>query len=138
MHARSYGSETGTPGPRPRLIATARRLLAILVLYALALQSILGGLAMAAAAGPEHVLCLAGGSIDGSGPNDPHIPAHGPMACCAARHVAGPAALPAPAPAEAMPVPDAVALIRTRPARIALPRAPPGTSHRPRAPPSVV
>ena len=138
MRARSYRSEAGTPGRRPRLIPAGRRLLAILVLYALALQSILGGLAMAAAAGPEHVLCLASGTIDGSGPDDSHHPAHGPMACCVACHIAGPAALPAPVPAEALPTPDPVAPVRTRPARTALPRAPPETGHRARAPPPVV
>lgn len=138
MCARSYGSETATPGRRPRLIPAGRRLLAILVLYALALQSIFGGLAMAAAAGPEHVLCVAGGAIDGSGPDHPHGPDQGPMACCVACHIASPAALPAPAPGGAVPVHAPVTLVRTRPARIALPRAPPGTDHRARAPPPVV
>jgi hypothetical protein len=110
---------------------------AILVLYALALQSVFGGLAMAAAAGPEHVLCLSGSGIDGSGPGDPHGPAHAPMACCVACHAA-PAALPAPAPVQAVPTLYPVTLIRGRPARAALPRAPPEAGPRARAPPAVV
>ncbi|MCJ2063767.1 hypothetical protein MKK63_13755 [Methylobacterium sp. J-088] len=138
MHTRSYGSETGPPGRQPRLIPAVRRVLAILVLYALALQGVLGGLAMAAAAGPEHVLCLASSPIDGSRPYDPHIPAHGPMVCCVACHAAAPAALPAPAPAEAVPVAGPAVLIQRGPARIALPRAPPRTGHHARAPPPVV
>ncbi len=136
--ARSSDTRTGTPKRRARLIPAGRPLVAILVLYALALQSILGGLAMAAAAGPEHVLCLAGGAGDGSGPDDPHVPAPEPMACCVACHVASPAALPAPAPAEAVPALYPVALIRSRPAHSAPPRAPPEAGPRARAPPSVV
>ncbi len=135
MRARSYGSETGPPGRRPRLIPAGRGVLAILVLYALALQSVLGGLAMAAAAGPEHALCLTDGTFDRSGPDDPGVPAHGPMACCVACHVAGPADLPAPA--EAVPVPAPVVLTQRRPARIALPPTPPRTGHHARAPPPV-
>ncbi|SDM24831.1 hypothetical protein SAMN05216360_101322 [Methylobacterium phyllostachyos] len=136
--ARLYGTWTGPGGRRPRLRPAGRRLLALLVLYALTLQSVLGGLAMAAAAGPEHVLCLAGGPIDRSAPDDPHHPAHAPMACCLACHVAAPTALPAPAPAEAVPALYPVALIRARPARTALPRAPPAAGSRARAPPPVV
>ncbi|MCJ2134587.1 hypothetical protein MKK69_11050 [Methylobacterium sp. J-026] len=136
--ARSYGTRTGAPERRSRLSPTGRRLVAILVLYALALQNVLGGLAMAAAAGPEHVLCLSGGTIDGSGPDHPQIPAPGPMACCVACHMASPAALPAPAPAEAVPALYPVALIRSRPPRSALPRAPPAAGPRARAPPPVV
>ena len=138
MRARSNGSETGRPGHRPRLIPVGRRVLALLALYALALQSVLGGLAMAAAAGPEHVLCSTGGTFDRPGPDGPHVPAHGPMACCVACHTAAPAALPAPAPAESLPVPGPVVLTQRRPARIALPRAPPRTGHHARAPPPVV
>ncbi|WP_342107101.1 DUF2946 family protein [Methylobacterium sp. SI9] len=136
--ARPHDTRIGPPGRRPRLSRSGRRLLAFLVLYALALQSVLGGLAMAAAAGSDHVLCLAGGPIDGSGPDDPHHPAHAPMACCIACHVAAPAALPAPAPAEALPTLYPIALIRVRPARTALPRAPPEAGPRARAPPPVV
>ena len=120
------------------MIPAVRRVLAILVLYALAIQGVLGGLAMAAAAGPEHVLCLAGGHNDGLGPDDPHLPAPGPMACCVACHAAGPVALPAPTPAEAVPALYPVALFRLRPGRIALPREPPRTGHHARAPPTVV
>ncbi|MCJ2086865.1 hypothetical protein MKK88_12810 [Methylobacterium sp. E-005] len=134
--AQPHGNRTGSLGRHTRLIPAGRRLLAILVLYVLALQSVLGGLAMAAAAGPEHVLCLAG-DIDRSGLDDPHHPAPRPMACCVACHIASPAALPAPRPAEAMPVPDPVALVPARWARVALPRAPPETGHRARAPPPV-
>ena len=138
MRAQSNGSETGRPGHRPRLIPAGRRVLALLALYALALQSVLGGLAMAAAAGPEHVLCLTGGTFDRTWPDDPHLPAHEPMACCVACNAAAPVALPAPTLAEAIPVPGPVVLIQRRPARIALPRAPPRTGHHARAPPTVV
>lgn len=128
------------PVALPRLGSArgSRRLVvALLALYALALQSILGGLAMAAATGPEHVLCLAGSGPDGSAPDGTHAPAQDHLACCTVCHAAGPAALPVPASAAAAPAPLQVAVPRGRPRRNPIPRAPPRTGLGARAPPVV-
>ncbi|MBP1182344.1 hypothetical protein [Methylobacterium sp. PvR107] len=112
-----------------------RRAVALLALYAFALQTTLSGMAMAAAAGPEHVLCLGDAGQPGAMPDGKHLPAHTPPDCCAFCHAAGPAALPAPAPAADMPSPRPVAAPRTRPGGRALPRAPPRHGLGARAPP---
>lgn len=128
------------PVALPRLRVTRRSLrlvVALLALYALALQSVLGGLAMAAATGPDHVLCLAGSGHDGSAPDGTHAPTQDHLACCAVCHTAGPAALPVPASAAAAPAPRQVAVPRGRPRRNPIPRAPPRTGLGARAPPVV-
>ncbi len=114
-----------------------RLLLAVLVLYALALQIVLGGMAMAAALGPDHVLCLADGGAHGSAPDKTHLPAHGHLTCCTFCHAAGPAALPAPEPDAVTRRPIRVAAPGTRPGRLAMPRAPPRRGLGARAPPVV-
>ncbi|MGH1569726.1 TonB-dependent receptor family protein [Methylobacterium sp. P31] len=112
------------PRLRPVRHPVRRLLVALLALYALALQSILGGMALAAAGAPEHVLCL-GVSLDGSAPDDKTRPVHDHRICCAVCHVVSPVALPAPAPATATPAPYPVVASRVWPKCIALPRAPP-------------
>jgi hypothetical protein len=124
--------------PRPRAgLCRGRRFLAILVLYAFALQTVLGGMAMAAATGPEHVLCLAESGGADTKPDGKHLPAHGPLACCAVCHAAAPAALPAPAPAALAPPRLAALSPRARAGRRAIPRAPPRSGLGARAPPVV-
>lgn len=119
-------------GPGP-----GRLLLAVLVLYALALQIVLGGMAMAAALGPDHVLCLADGGAHGSAPDKTHLPAHGHLTCCTFCHAAGPAALPAPEPDAVTRRPIRVAAPGARAHRLTMPRAPPRPGLGARAPPVV-
>jgi hypothetical protein len=118
-------------------LGRGRLVVAILALYAFALQTTLSGMAMAAAAGPAHVLCLADAGQPGAAPDGKHLPAHTPPNCCAVCHAAGPAALPAPGPVAVTPSPRPVAAPRTRPGGHALPRAPPRHGLGARAPPVV-
>jgi hypothetical protein len=122
-------------GCRPRRAGALARIVALLALYALALQGVLGGLALAAAAGPEHVLCLASDSPAGAAPLGKHVPAQGCMACCVVCHAAGPATLPVPGAIPAEPTAYPAPPLGKRPQRIALPRAPPGIAPGARAPP---
>ncbi|MBE7246730.1 MAG: hypothetical protein INR63_17450 [Actinomycetospora chiangmaiensis] len=110
------------------------RIVAFLALYALALQGVLGGAAMAVAA-PQHVLCLAGLDPDGAAPAGKHLPAQGHAACCVTCHVASPAALPAPPPIAGAPIAHPVSTRGPRMQRVALPRAPPRRNLGARAPP---
>jgi hypothetical protein len=125
------------PRFRPVRYPVGRRLVAILALYALALQSILGGMALAAAAAPEHVLCLGGTNPDGSASDVGHLPHQEHAACCTACHRVSPIVLPDPLAAASAPTAYPVATPRKRPKRIALPRAPPGRGPGARAPPRV-
>lgn len=132
--------------PRERAPVALRRLrsgscrgrlvVAVLALYAFALQTVLGGMAMAGATGPAHVLCLADAGQHGAAPDGKSLPAHAPLNCCTSCHAAGPAALPA-APDAVTPSPRLAAAVTTRPGRHALPRAPPRRGPGARAPPVV-
>jgi hypothetical protein len=117
-----------------RLRLASLRIVAFLALYALALQGVLSGLAMASA-GPEHVLCLAGLGPDDVGPAGKHLPAQGHATCCVACHVASPASLPPPPPVAGEPIAHPAATRGPRMQRVALPRAPPRRNLGARAPP---
>ncbi|MGE8125755.1 hypothetical protein ACQKQD_02140 [Methylobacterium sp. NPDC080182] len=139
------GRAAAAPGRRGRAdprVAPARparalaRIVALLALYALALQGVLGGLA-SAAAGPDHVLCLADGGPTDPAPTGKQLPAPHRGDCCVACHAAGPATLPGPSAVAAVPVARPVAAAASRPRRVALPRAPPRPGLGARAPPAV-
>ncbi|WP_244514144.1 hypothetical protein [Methylobacterium sp. UNC378MF] len=139
------GRAAAAPGRRGRAdprVAPARsacalaRIVALLALYALALQGILGGL-VSADAGSVHILCLADDGQTGPAPAGKHLPAHHRGDCCVACQAAGPAALPAPSAATAIPVARPVVAAGPRPQRVALPRAPPRPGLGARAPPDV-
>lgn len=117
-----------------------RRLTAVLALYALVMQTFLGGLAplpMASAAGlPFDVHCL--DKADGAGSGDPaapYTPAHQHGCCCTAAQPV--AASPPPLPAMAsIAWPPRVAVQLVWRMTVAAPaRAPPGTLASARAPP---
>ena len=115
-----------------------RRLTAVLALYALVIQVVLGGIAalpMAATSLPFDVPCL--DKAGGAEPTAPHVPAHHHPGCCTvAQPIAG---LPPPLPATASiawPLRLAVRL-GWRMAVAAPVRAPPGTLASARAPPLV-
>jgi hypothetical protein len=135
---RRHGGAPGIRAPadaraRGRARRSVKRLVAILALYALALQGILGGAALAAA-GPAHVFCLAGHGPDAAAPSGDEAPAHGHMTCCVACHAAGLAAPPPPQAATGAVARPAAASGR-RPRGVALPRAPPRHCLGARAPP---
>lgn len=129
------GGPVEAPGARHRPVALAR-IVALVALYALALQGVLGGMA-AAALGPDRVLCVADQAPDRAGPAGKHLPAPDHGACCVACHVASVALIPAPAPAAAEPVARPVAATAMRPRCAARPRAPPRSGLGARAPPAV-
>ncbi|WP_457104781.1 hypothetical protein [Methylobacterium sp. P5_C11] len=131
--ALSSGLGTASVALRTRTLA---RIVAVLALYALALQGILGGMA-AAAVGPDHVRCVTTPDPEGAAAAGKHLPVPGTLACCVACHVAGPAALPPRAPATTGPVARPTLITRQRPRRIARPRAPPRHGLGARAPPVV-
>ena len=121
--------------PRSAGWVILRAAVAVAVLYALALQTILGGVLAADFAGPAHRLCLQadGQGVDGSGqPVAPHL--HLP--CCTAAH------LPHPAPAPDTPVTviawpsRRVADVAWRAEVAAAPRAPPLRRLTARGPPT--
>ena len=132
------GACPAAPPIRPMKAPVRRRVVALVALYALALQSVLGGmLAAARSTGPEHVLCLSQGVPTDASPADRHLPDHGHPACCTAAHAVAIAALPVPAPAALIPPQRAAAPPARYPAFAAAPRAPPGIGPSPRGPPVV-
>ena len=119
--------------------SACRAVIAVAVLYAFALQAILGTASLSGSLGREaslvHVLC-APETGEADGPSKSH-PGHGHLPCCQAAQIL--ASLDAP-----QPVSTAVAWPSTRVLRVAwrpeitaLPRAPPGTRPSARAPPVV-
>ncbi|CAO4141471.1 hypothetical protein PKCBPO_00890 [Methylorubrum thiocyanatum] len=114
-----------------------RAVLAVAVLYALALQVVLGAAALAGTVGPDsslvHILC-APGAADSDAPATPH-PAHGHLPCCQAAHALPSLDVPEPAHAVIAWPPERTAPVAWRPEIVAAPRAPPGTRPSARAPP---
>lgn len=106
----------------------------MVALYALALQSLLGGAAYGAASDPAHILCAAGAQ-GGEGPSKPHQ-AHAHPACCTLAQAFAPAP---PVPASLVIVWPArqASAVTWRPEAAASPRAPPGVSASARGPPVV-
>ncbi|WP_264048052.1 hypothetical protein [Methylobacterium flocculans] len=116
-------------------LAACRAVIAVAALYALALQSVLGGMVGVRAMGPAHILCLQDAEASGSRPDS--APVHVHRACCTAAQVVAPLDAPAlDAAAIVWPVPRAVT-VSWRPEIVATPRAPPGISPAARAPPVV-
>lgn len=114
-------------------LAACRAVIAVAALYALALQSVLGGLVGVRILDPAHILCLS--DADAGRPDTP--PAHLHHVCCTAAQVVSPLDAPAPdAIVIVWPARRAVA-VSWRPEIVASPRAPPGVSAGARAPPVV-
>lgn len=115
-------------------LAACRAVIAVAALYALALQSVLGGMAGPRLLDPAHILCLQQStSVEGS--PDPAAPVHLHLACCTAAQIAAPLAAPILAVVPiAWPVRRAVLAVWP-PEIAATPRAPPGISAAARAPP---
>lgn len=127
---------TGTrrlSGPRPWRAVTA-----VLALYALVLQAVLGGAAALPNASPLDVICIqhADGG-DGSAPAAPHDPGHHRAGCCTLCHAAAAVEPPPPVASAIVWPPRAVARVSRRLDRAPSARAPPGAIASPRAPPVV-
>lgn len=112
-----------------------RAVIAVAVLYALALQVVLGAAALAGTVGPDsglvHILC----APDAPNPDAPPHPAHGHLPCCQAAHALPSLDVPDPAHAVIAWPRERVAPVAWRPEIVAAPRAPPGTRPSARAPP---
>lgn len=117
--------------------SACRAVIAVAVLYALALQVVLGAASLAASLGPDralvHVLC-APDAGDAEGPSQPH-PGHGHLPCCQAAHALPSLDVPNPAHAPVAWPPERASLVAWRPEIVAAPRAPPGIRASARAPP---
>ncbi|WP_430913832.1 hypothetical protein [Methylobacterium sp. sgz302541] len=116
-----------------------RAITAVIALYALVLQAVLGGMMPAHAAGLDGALCLGlsdGGPAPDGGKGLPAAP-HKHADCCTAAHAPAGAEPPRPLAFglswEARPV----LRVRWDASEQARPRAPPGLSARPRGPPAV-
>lgn len=117
-------------------LAACRAVIAVAALYALALQSVLGGLVGYRSMDPAHILCLQETGA-AEAPAQPAAPVHLHLACCTAAHAVAP--LDAPllvATAILWPVRPARTIVWP-PEIAATPRAPPGISASARAPPVV-
>lgn len=115
---------------------TVRATIAVVALYALALQAVLGGILSVSFDGTAHQLCLQGTDGGGDGPAQPLLP-HCHLSCCTAAHTQP--ALDTPgviAATIAWPLRHAVSVI-WRPEVVSTPRAPPRTQANARAPPVV-
>lgn len=114
-------------------LAACRAVIAVAALYALALQSVLGGMVGVRVLDPAHILCLSEADA-GSRPDAPPVHVH--PACCTAAQVASPLDAPAPdAVVIVWPARRAVA-VSWRPEIVATPGRP-GVSASARAPPVV-
>ncbi len=112
-----------------------RAAIAVVALYALALQALLGGMAMAAMLDPTNVICASTAGTD-DGPSKPQ-PVHVHHLCCTSAHGLDAASPPlVPTTIVAWPQRHAV-IVAWRPEVVAAPRAPPGVSPSARAPPVV-
>jgi hypothetical protein len=111
-----------------------RTAIALAALYALALQTFLGGVLSVSLSGPDHHLCAEALGTDDSGPAKP-LPAHAGSDCCTAAHVQLTSHVPILAVSTVIwPHRDAVSLA-WRPEVVAIPRAPPRSRAHARAPP---
>lgn len=120
---------------RPRWIGF-RVAIAVAALYALALQSFLGGVLSASLTGPDHQLCVGVSGTDDGGPAKPS-PAHVGCDCCTAAHVHPASHIPVLAVSTIVwPRRHAVS-VTWRPEVVAVPRAPPRFQAHARAPPVV-
>ncbi|WP_426220584.1 hypothetical protein [Methylobacterium sp. NFXW15] len=110
--------------------------IAVAALYALALQSFLGGVLSVSLTGPDHQICAGISGTDEGGPAKP-LPAHAGCDCCTAAHVHPASHIPVLAVSTiAWPRRHAVSLT-WRPEVVAVPRAPPRFQAHARAPPVV-
>ncbi|GAB6970587.1 hypothetical protein JCM16408A_13350 [Methylobacterium phyllosphaerae] len=117
--------------PRRRVFRAA---IAVVALYALALQAALGGASLTVFLDPVHVICQPDVAIDNGLSKSP-LSHHGHLKCCIVAHVAGSAAVPSmEAVPVAWPLRQAVA-VTWRPEVLACPRGPPGARASARAPP---
>ena len=116
---------------------TADRLaVAVVALYAFALQVFLGGVFSASLSGPDHYLCAEALGADDGGPAK-HLPAHTGYDCCTAADTQLTRHVPILAASSVVwPHVDAVSLA-CRPQVLAIPRAPPRSRAHARAPPVV-
>src|SRR4051794_4917067 len=104
-----------------------RAVIAVIALYALALQAVLGGVMVARSVGSTGVICLHDAGSSESDPLKPQ-PAHGHLDCCTAAPMAVSPNDPVLTSAEIVwPLRQAV-LVSWRPEVVAAPRAPPGVS----------
>jgi hypothetical protein len=122
-------------------LAACRAVIAVAALYALALQSVLGGLIGYRSMDPAHSLCLPEARLQEAGtaeePAQPVVPIHRHLACCTAAQAVAPLAAPLlVATAILWPVRPARTIVWP-PEIAAAPRAPPGISASARAPPVV-
>jgi hypothetical protein len=116
--------------------AVVRVAIAVVALYAVVLQAILGGTLSVGPSELTHQLCLKGTDVRDDGPVTPPSP-HTHLSCCTAAHV--PPVLDAPslsATIIAWPVRRASGVI-WRPEVVSIPRAPPRLHATARAPPVV-
>ncbi|WP_375454503.1 hypothetical protein [uncultured Methylobacterium sp.] len=112
-----------------------RAIIAVIALYAFALQGFLGNLMPPVMGADGHVLCLSGSGLVAGDPAPDRPAPHSHADCCTAAHVA--AAVVAPGGESAT-----IAWPPRRAARVAFathptngPRAPPGSIAHPRGPP---
>lgn len=116
--------------------SACRAVIAVAVLYALALQMVLGAAALAGSLGPDralvHVLCAP--DAKAGDPSAPH-PAHGHLPCCQAAHVLPSLDVPKPSHALVAWPQERMVRVAWRPEIVAAPRAPPGIRASARAPP---
>ncbi|PJI55997.1 hypothetical protein CTI14_00485 [Methylobacterium radiotolerans] len=111
-----------------------RAAIAVVALYALALQAVLGSAGLTVLADPTHVICQPDIAID-DGPSKTPLSHHGHSKCCVVAHMAGCAAVPS---IESVPVAwpkRQVVALNWRPEVLACPRGPPGARASARAPP---
>lgn len=114
--------------------AACRVVIAVAALYALALQTLLGGVSIAASADPAHILCLQD-SATNDGPDKSHASQGHPSCCLVAHALNSPVVPPVTSAVITWPRRQAVVTV-WRPEVVAAPRAPPGVIASARAPPA--
>ena len=112
--------------------ARHRAIIAVIALYALCLQAILGSAATLPVMGADPTLCLH--EAGAAGPDAP-APVHVHLACCTAAQAVCDLDLPPLVPTGVVWPDRRVAAVAWRPHAVAQPRAPPERHARPRAPP---
>lgn len=113
-----------------------RVVIAVTALYALAMQSILGGLLPVSFDGPLHRLCL---QVVDAGEDGPAKlpPNHSHLSCCTAAHVQPALDVPHLAVTSVAWPPRPAISVAWRPEVVSIPRAPPRAHAAARAPPVV-
>ncbi|TXN27509.1 hypothetical protein FV220_11125 [Methylobacterium sp. WL19] len=116
--------------------AACRAAVAVVALYALVLQGLLGGMAVGRSLDTAHILCLTDARFSQDGPVKAP-PIHSQMSCCTAAHIAPSLDVPVLAASPIIWPFRHTARTSWRPEVVTRPRAPPGISASARAPPVV-